>query len=92
LIQTTRERPFITSDRPVFAQWDREDDVRMVSFPVSSEFALIIINGGKFNEARDPTNEAVVMNRQTLDRARKFVVTCKEAFPGDELLATTTSA
>src|SRR5437879_7714096 len=53
MIQTTRDRPFVTSDRPVFAQWDREQYVRLVSFPVSSEFALVVISGGTFNEACD---------------------------------------
>lgn len=87
LVQTTRDRPFVTSDRPVFAQWDREQDVRLVSFPVSSEFAIVVISGGQFNEARDRTNEAVAMNRQTIDRASEFVVAWKETFPADEFLA-----
>ena len=87
LVQTTRERPFVTSDRPVFAQWDREQDVRLVSFPVSSEFAIVVIRGGQFNEARERTNEAAAMNRQTIDRASEFVVACREAIPADELSA-----
>ena len=60
--------------------------VRLVSFPVSSELALVVTCGGQFNDARDRTNVAVAMNRQTLDRASKFVVACKEIFPGDEFL------
>lgn len=87
LVQTTRNRPFVTSDRPVFAQWDREQNVRLVSFPVSSEFALVVTTGGEFNQARDRTNEAVAMNRQTFDRASEFVVASKVAFPGEEFLA-----
>jgi hypothetical protein len=87
MIQTTRDRPFVTSDRPVFAQWDREQDMRLVSFPVSSEFALILIAGGQLNERRDYANEVSAMNRQTLDRASEFAVTCREAFPGAETLA-----
>lgn len=87
LLQTTRDRPFVTSDRPVFAQWDREQDVRLVSFPVSSEFALIVIAGGQLNEKRDRTNEVATMNRQSLDRATEFVVACRETFPGAEFLA-----
>jgi len=87
LVQTTRARPFVTSDRPAFAQWDRDQGVRLVSFPVSSEFALIVISGGRFNVARDLTKEVPAMNRQTMDRASEFVVACKEAFPGDEFLA-----
>lgn len=76
----------MTSDRPVLAQWDRAHDVRLVSFPVSSEFGLVIISGGRFDEARDRTKEAVAMNRQTMDLASDFVVACKESFPGDEFL------
>jgi hypothetical protein len=87
LVQTTRAQPFVTSDRPVFAQWDREQDVRLVSFPVSSEFALVVISGGQFNEARDRKNEVAAMNRQTMDRASEFVVACKEDFPADVFLA-----
>lgn len=86
LVNTTRERPFVTSDRPVWAQWDRDQDVRLVSFPVSSEIALIIITGGRFNEARDRTNEVFAMNRQSMDRASEFVVACKETFPADDFL------
>src|SRR5260370_39830083 len=55
--------------------------------PVSSEFALIAIAGGQFNEARDRTHEVAAMNRQTMDRASGFVMACREAFPGDEFLA-----
>ena len=86
LVSTAREQPFVTSDRPVFAQWDRNEDVRLVSFPVSSEVALIIIAGGQFNESRDRTNEVSAMNHQTMDRATEFVVACKETFPADEFL------
>jgi Protein of unknown function (DUF4238) len=86
LLQTARDRSFVTSDRPVFAQWDREQDLRLVSFPVSSEFALIVIAGGKLNEGRDRANEVAAMNRQTLDRATEFVVACRQTFPGAESL------
>ncbi len=86
LVHTTRDRPFVTSDRPVFAQWDQDQDVRLVSFPVSSEVALVVIAGGQFNEARDRTNEAYAVNRQTMERASEFVVACKESFPADDYL------
>jgi hypothetical protein len=87
LIQTTRDRPFVTSDRPVFAQWDHEQDMRLVSFPVSSELALIVIAGGQLNERRDHATEVAAMNRQTLHRATEFVVACRKTFPGAEILA-----
>lgn len=88
LLHTTREQPFVTSDRPVLAQWDRDQDVRFVSFPVSSEVALIVIDGGQFNEARDRANVVYAMNRGTMDRATEFVVACKESFPADDYLTT----
>jgi hypothetical protein len=86
LVYTTRDRPFVTSDRPVFAEWDRDQDVRLVTFPVSSEVALVVVGGGQFNNARDRTKEAYAMNRGTMDRATEFVVACKQGFPGDDLL------
>ncbi len=84
LVRTTRDRPFVTSDQPVFAQ--KQDGVQLVTFPVSSEIALIMINGGQFSEARDLTNEAFAMNRQTVARATEFVVCFKDSFPGDNYL------
>jgi hypothetical protein len=86
LVQTTREQPFVTTDRPVFLQWDQEHDVRLVSFPVSSELALIIVGGGQFDEARDRTKETWLINRQTMDRAKRFVVCCKQDFPAADLM------
>ncbi len=82
LIATTRERPFVTSDRPVFGEWDRKQDMGLVSFPVSSEAAIIIVARGQFNEDRDRSNQVCAMNRQTVDRATQFVVACKKTFPG----------
>lgn len=89
LVRTTKDQPFVTSDRPVFAQWDRAQDVRLVSVPVSSEFALVVISGGQFNEARDRTREVAFMNRQTMHCASEFIVACKEGFPGDDFLKRT---
>lgn len=86
LAHTTRDQPFVTSDRAVLAQWDRDKDMRLVTFPVSSEVALIVIAGGQFNEARDRTKEAYAMNRGTMDRASEFIVACKQSFPGDDYL------
>lgn len=77
-LHTTRDQPFVTSDRPVFAEWDRVRDMRLVSFPLSSEKALIVIAGGRFNDAHDQANDVAVINRQTIHRAREFVVSCKE--------------
>jgi hypothetical protein len=81
IVTTTEDKPFITSDRPVFAEWDENDDVRLVSIPVSSRIALIIINGGDLNEARDRSLESSTMNRQTLMNADEFIVACRKDFP-----------
>ncbi|MBW7929103.1 MAG: DUF4238 domain-containing protein [Fimbriimonadaceae bacterium] len=82
LVRTSRDAPFVTSDCPVFAQWDQDQDVRLVSFPVSSELALIVIGGGQVNDARDRSREAWVVNRQSTCRATDFVVSCRQDFPG----------
>jgi hypothetical protein len=86
LVRTTRDRPFVTSDWPVFMWRDRERDAGFVTFPVSSEVALIVIAGGQFNEARDRAKEVYEMNRRTMGRASEFVVACRECFPADDLL------
>lgn len=85
LVTTTRSEPFITSDRPVFAQWDQVRDIRLVGFSVSSEVALIITNG-QLDESRDRSQEVPAMNRQTMHLATEFVVACKESFPADDEL------
>ncbi|QDV88991.1 hypothetical protein RAS2_00500 [Phycisphaerae bacterium RAS2] len=86
LIHTTRDKPFITSDRPVLAQWDRTQNVRLVTFPVSSEVALVIISGGQFNDARDRSIEARALNLGTMDGATEFVVSRSQTFPCDDFL------
>lgn len=78
LVRTTRDQPFVTSDRPVLAQWDQTQALRLVTFPVSSEVALIIINGGQFNEARDRSIEACALNRGTMVNATDFIVACNQ--------------
>ncbi|MCA9242346.1 MAG: DUF4238 domain-containing protein [Phycisphaerales bacterium] len=87
LVHTTRESPFITSDRPVLAQWDKRQDVRLVTFPISSEVALVIFSGGQFNEGRCRSIETRSMNCGTMERATDFVVSCNQTFPGADLLA-----
>ena len=70
----------------MFLQWDRNQDARLVSFPISSELALIVIAGGPWNEARDRTNDTYAMNMQTMNFASEFVVACRESFPADDYL------
>jgi hypothetical protein len=59
--------------------------VRLVSFPVSREVALIITDG-TFRPPPKGIDRVAAMNRQTMARAREFVVSWKESFPGDEFL------
>lgn len=82
----TRDQPFVTSDRAVLMQWDRTHNVRLVTFPVSSEVALVINNGGRFCGDRDPLMNVRAMNRGTMDHATEFVVSCRQRFPCDEYL------
>lgn len=86
-VPTTRDRPFVTSDRPIYAYWDPAQNTRFVSVPISSEIALIVLKDDKLDAARDPTNLVVAINRATMEQATEFVVTCKDSFPGDDYLA-----
>lgn len=83
-VHTTRDLPFITSDWPVFMQ--KEKRVHFVSFPISSETALIVWSAGKLRENLNCFQNVIAMNRQTLVRACEFVVCHQNSFPGDELL------
>lgn len=80
-LSATRDRPFVTSDQPAFAKLDSK--VHSVSFPVSSEVALVITDDRKWKRT-----EVAEINTWTLDRAKRFVVACQESFPGDKLLTT----
>ena len=87
-VHTTRNQPFVTSDRPALAQWDRTYDVRLVTFPVSSEVALVIVSGGQIRQARDRLLDVREMNRGTMAGATEFVVACRQGFPCDDYLTT----
>jgi len=86
--KTTRNQPFITSDATVFAEWDRTQDLRLVTFPISAERALVIIAGGKLNPDRDISIQAQVLNRQAFAKATRFVASPTIEFPGDAYLPT----
>lgn len=86
VLTTTRDRPYITTDWPVFAQKDRQCDVGFVSFPVSSEVALIIHSPNASFDSLPPGDAVASMNRGTMERATRFVVACKREFPGHEFL------
>jgi len=86
ILQTTRDKPFVTSDRPVFLQWDRDQDVRFVGFPVSSEVALIVNSAGQLREGRDQEQDVCALNRQTMGLATDFIAACSRTFPADGFL------
>jgi hypothetical protein len=85
-IRASRENPFITSDWPVFAQHDAKDDIRFVSFPISSQVAVLINSQGQIRPDIAQDDGVRAMNFQTLDRARHFVICHQDSFPGDESL------
>jgi hypothetical protein len=84
MVRTTREHPFVTSDRPAHAEWEGEQGCRLVSFPASSEVALIIISQGQFREPPNAVARANAVNRRTVHGARKFVACWKNSFPGED--------
>lgn len=85
-ITTTRDLPFITSDWPVFAAISGSGRSLVVSFPISSEIALLVYEGGTLLEGRLALEDVRTMNRQTFAKASEFVVCHQESFPGDEVL------
>jgi hypothetical protein len=85
-LATTEDQPFVCSDSPVFAEWDRGQDIRLVSFPVSSTTALIIWSAGEINQSHAAYDDVRAVNLQTMNRSRDFVIACREEFPGDEFL------
>jgi len=87
ILQTTRNSPLVTSDWPVYAEWEKSQGIRLVSFPVSSEVAFIVHNEGKLRLNRDPEQDVCVLNQQTMKRATDFIVACRKDFPGVEFLA-----
>lgn len=85
-IRASRHKPFITSDWPVFAQHDEQDDIRFAGFPISSQVAALINSSGEIRTDIDPHDGVRAMNFQTLDRAQHFVISHQDSFPGDESL------
>ncbi|MCH8824805.1 MAG: DUF4238 domain-containing protein [Planctomycetes bacterium] len=86
-IRSSSDRPFITSDWPVFAQHDEPAETRFVSFPISSEVALLVNSAGTVRQDRNPLEDVRAINRQTMDRASQFIVCRQQSFPGEECLA-----
>lgn len=86
LLGTSRANPFITSDRPVFLWRDPQRDVQFVSFPISSEMGLVVVSRFGFRDGLDPQKEIAELNRQTMLKATRFVVSCQRHFSGDTTL------
>jgi len=86
VLETHRENPFVTSDWPVYAEKGKDNNVCVVSFPVSSELALIIHNV-PLRDGRDDREDVRALNLQTMDRASDFIACCRRSFPGDSFLS-----
>ncbi len=85
-ISTTIDQPFVTSDRPVFAQRGDASGTHLVTFPVSSDRALVVVGRGRLKDGSGRTDDVYAMNAQTISRATEFVVASRPSFPADELL------
>ena len=87
-IQTDRVNPFVTSDAPVFLQKDLAQGIYLVSFPVSTEVAVLICNrGGLVRRDHGDVERVELINQQTINRANEFVICHQTDFPGDRFLA-----
>jgi hypothetical protein len=83
-VRTTRDCPFITSDSPALLQ--KMNNIRFVTFPISSEIAVVISNAELRND-RNGIKDVVAMNRGTLENAKEFVICHKKSFPCDDFLS-----
>ncbi|HUW81656.1 MAG TPA: DUF4238 domain-containing protein [Phycisphaerae bacterium] len=83
-VRTTPDQPFVTSDWPVYAEYVEQNDLRLLSFPLSSEVALVVNNSGMIRQDRDALQDVRAMNRRTMERASEFIVCRQPTFLGDE--------
>jgi hypothetical protein len=60
--------------------------VYLLSFPISSEVALVTSDHPGFHVPDNLIENVAVINRQTIAKASIFVVGHKTSFPGDECL------
>jgi hypothetical protein len=84
-MHTARHEPFIISDWPVWGH--QYEEWYMVSFPVSSELAMVASDHPHFGIPDNGIRNVIEMNKQTLHRAGRFIACHQESFPGDDLLA-----
>ncbi len=87
VVYTPREQPFVSSDMPVLAQWLEETKTGLVTFPVSSEVALVLFTGGRLRTERDSQHDPRAMNLGTIRYATEFVVSCTRGVPSDDDLS-----
>ena len=83
-IRTPRHLPFVVSDWPAWGQ--RYGGFYMLSFPISSEVALITSDCPDVGLPDDAVRNVAEVNKQTMSRASTFVVCHQESFPGDDSL------
>lgn len=91
-VRTSADRPFVTSDSPVSASRDDSGSFSLISFPISSERGLVIVEHGAFNIDRDLSCEATVLNHQTIEGASRFIVASRRDFPGAKTASVVTDA
>jgi hypothetical protein len=79
--------PLITTDWPAFGRkFGQNEEFAVLSFPVSSEVALVMCNHPGFGLPGDLVRNVVEMNTERLHKAKNFVVCHQDSFPGDKLL------
>ncbi|MCH8879251.1 MAG: DUF4238 domain-containing protein [Planctomycetes bacterium] len=83
-ISTTPDKPFVVSDKPVNAELG--DDVRLITCPLSSLLAVIIIAGGDYNDSYSHDEEVSMLNMRTIEKAERWIACCQQSFPGDNFL------
>jgi hypothetical protein len=62
------------------------DDVRLITCPLSSVLAVIIITGGNFNDSNSHNDNVSMLNKLTIAKAERWIACCQQSFPGDEFL------
>lgn len=83
-ISTTPDQPFVVSDKPANAELD--DDTRLITCPLSSLLAVIIITGGDYNDSYSHDEEVSMLNMRTIAKAERWIACCQQSFPGDDFL------
>lgn len=83
-ISTTPDRPFVVSDKPANA--DLDDDTRLITCPLSSLMAVIVLTGGDYNDTHSHNEDVSMLNMRTIAKAERWIACCQQSFPGDDFL------